>query len=161
MTKIVSMGVLTLVVLEVLLVTGPMREWLLAAGGVVAGVVLLVMRSRLSTDPRATVLPVVDRAAEEALERWRARTAIQISWADGSRGDWDRHLRPVLARDFQLALGRRFDRGVSGLGSAGRMVFGDDLWPWVDPSAVAMTDRDRPGPGRGVLAAILERLERL
>ena len=41
------------------------------------------------------------------------------------------------------------------------MLFGDDLWLWVDPENVRATGIDEPGPGREVLDEILQRLERV
>ncbi|MGI9126385.1 MAG: hypothetical protein ACR2JM_16810, partial [Mycobacterium sp.] len=46
--------------------------------------------------------PAVDDALE-SLYRWKARTEAMIQRADASRSDWDRHLRPRLAREFMLA----------------------------------------------------------
>ena len=45
--------------------------------------------------------------------------------------------------------------------STGRMLFGDDLWQWVDPENISRTGGHKPGPGRGTLDQILQRLERL
>jgi hypothetical protein len=45
--------------------------------------------------------------------------------------------------------------------TTGRIVFGDELWQWVDPSNVMPTGGHEPGPGRGALKEILERLERV
>ena len=95
------------------------------------------------------------------MRRWIARTESMIRWADSSRADWDRHLRPRLAREFMLATGQRMGRDTASLGATGRIVFGDELWQWVDPSNVARTGRREPGPGREALSEILERLERV
>jgi hypothetical protein len=41
------------------------------------------------------------------------------------------------------------------------MLFGAELWEWVNPNNVTRTgDRER-GPGRGVLEEILRRLEQI
>jgi hypothetical protein len=45
--------------------------------------------------------------------------------------------------------------------TTGRMVFGDELWQWVDPSNVVRDKAREPGPGRTALYEILERLERV
>ena len=84
-----------------------------------------------------------------------------IRWADSSRRDWDRHLRPRLAREFMLATGQRANKDPAVMQATGRMVFGDELWQWVDPSNVAETGGREPGPGRAALSEILERLERV
>jgi hypothetical protein len=41
------------------------------------------------------------------------------------------------------------------------MLFGAELWPWVDPENVSLDRRDEPGPGRAALDEILQRLERV
>lgn len=43
----------------------------------------------------------------------------------------------------------------------GRMVFGDELWQWVDPQNISRTGGREPGPGREVLHDILVRLAKL
>ena len=94
-------------------------------------------------------------AALESLQRWKSQTEELIRWADGTRGEWDRHLRPKLARDFLIATKQKEPAAVSG---AGRLVFGD-LWQWVDPQNVSPARRGDPGPGRDTLDEILRRLE--
>jgi hypothetical protein len=95
-------------------------------------------------------------AALESLQRWKSQTQELIRWADGTRGDWDRHLRPKLARDFLIATKQKESVALAG---AGRLVFGEELWQWVDPQNVSMARRGEPGPGRGALDEILRRLE--
>ena len=41
------------------------------------------------------------------------------------------------------------------------MLFGADLWAWVNPENVSRTDAEKPGPGRAALDEILQRLERV
>ena len=41
------------------------------------------------------------------------------------------------------------------------MLFGTELWGWVDPDNVARTGGSEPGPGRGALNEILQRLEQI
>ncbi len=94
--------------------------------------------------------------ALESLHRWKSQTEALIRWSDSGRAEWDRHLRPKLAREFLLAT-RQKDQ--AGLADTGRLVFGDDLWPWVDPHNTQPARRDEPGPGRATLDEILRRLE--
>ena len=61
-----------------------------------------------------------------------------------------------LAGDFLVTTRQKED---AGLASAGRLIFGDELWQWVDPDNVSRARRDEPGPGRAVLDDILQRLE--
>jgi hypothetical protein len=41
------------------------------------------------------------------------------------------------------------------------MLFGADLWAWVDPENVSRSGVTEPGPGREALDEILQRLERV
>jgi hypothetical protein len=41
------------------------------------------------------------------------------------------------------------------------MLFGAELWAWVDPNNVARTGGREPGPGRATLEEILDRLEKV
>lgn len=131
------------------------RRWVLPAVAVVVALLAVELRGRLAGGPEQAG-PAADTTAEP-LERWRSQAELMISWADGSRADWDRHLRPKLARDFMLA-SRQKDPAL--LAPAGRIVFGD-LWPWVDPGGARPGGRDEPGPGRDALDAILDRMDRI
>lgn len=87
-----------------------------------------------------------------------ANAEVTVSWAAGTRADWDRHVRPVLAREFDNVVGGR--RSASGSqDETGKLLFGPELWPLVDPADRFTQRLDRPGPGRDALGAILEKLE--
>ena len=152
--RVVASGVALVVVAELTaFVIG--RRWALPVAGLAVVLLAWELRGRFAgVRPGNPDLPV---AADESLERWKSQTEAMIRWADSTREDWDRHLRPKLAREFVLAT-RQKDPAV--LAAAGRMVFGDDLWPWVDPQNVAESGRDEAGPGRAVLDELLQRLER-
>jgi hypothetical protein len=123
--------------------------------------VLLALRwylARGSGD--APVEPPINDA-EESLRRWLSRTETLISWSESTRSDWDRHLRPMLARQFGIATGQKQNKDRDGFASTGRMLFGDELWAWVDPENVARTNQHVPGPGRGALDEILRKLEQV
>ncbi|MCX2930352.1 hypothetical protein ORI20_08700 [Mycobacterium sp. CVI_P3] len=133
-------------------------RWVLPIAGLAAAVFLLAARlSFTAAQPRRIAEPVADDPAE-ALWRWRSRTESTIQWADATRGDWDRHLRPRLAREFVLATRQR---DPAALHATGRIVFGDDLWGWVDPNNVARGRGREPGPGYATLEEILRRMEEL
>lgn len=51
----------------------------------------------------------IDDAAE-SLRRWLSRTETLIGQSDATRRDWDRHLRPTLARQFEMATGQKRSR---------------------------------------------------
>lgn len=154
MNRLVAGGFVIIVLIET--VAFLIEPWLAlpVTGIVVAGLVVLAS-TRLAASRNAADDPV-DADAAESLRQWRSQTEAAIAWADGTRGDWDRHLRPRLAREFMLATGHKARDSQH---DTGRMVFGDDLWPWVDSSNIRWADRDAPGPGRPALEEILRRLE--
>jgi len=129
-------------------------RWALPVGGVALAVFALHVIGRLADGGNAE--EPAQSAALESLQRWKSQTQELIRWADGTRGDWDRHLRPKLARDFLIATKQKESLALAG---AGRLVFGEELWQWVDPQNVSMARRGEPGPGRGALDEILRRLE--
>jgi hypothetical protein len=67
----------------------------------------------------------------------------------------------MLARQFELATGQRKARDPRAFEATGRMLFGPQLWQWVDPENVSRTGNREAGPGRAALDEILQRLERV
>lgn len=130
------------------------------ASAAMAVMVLLAVRRRLADRGPRVGGPAVNDA-EESLRDWIVRTEALIQWSDTTRGDWDQHLRPTLAREFFMATGPQQARDPAAMQATGRMVFGDELWQWVDPHDVRRSCRGEPGPGRATLDEILHRLERL
>ncbi|MFC9553014.1 hypothetical protein ACFTWF_19410 [Rhodococcus sp. NPDC056960] len=160
MFAVAVVGVGAVLAVEVPLVAAGRYSAAVLVAGVVTALVLFEIRRRLAPEEPGD-LPsgaVAERA--EAMARWVARTETLISWADGTRGDWDHHLRPLLAREFQQSTGQRQGRDPADVTAAGEVFFGD-LWQWVDPDGIQRTDRTAPGPGRDVLDRILRRLELL
>ncbi|HNP55862.1 MAG TPA: hypothetical protein PK331_08355 [Gordonia sp. (in: high G+C Gram-positive bacteria)] len=151
--------------LEILLAAGRFRPYALLAGASAAALTLGALRLLVTVGAHRRSSTPADTWRDDALVRWQARTRILIDWADGSRGEWDRHLRPILAREFLMATGKR--GGPAGVGRTGNtaatglMTFGPQLWAWVDPQGADYDRRDEAGPGREVLDAILVRLEQL
>jgi hypothetical protein len=137
------------------------REVVLVASGAVVALVLLVLRWFLVRD--SDVIGGAAHANEpaEALRRWLSRTETLISRSESSRRDWDRHLRPMLARQFELATGQRQAKDRTAFQATGQLLFGAELWAWVDPQNVSRTGDDEPGPGRDALDEILRRLEQV
>lgn len=154
MSRLLAGGFLTVVLAEVV---GVLLGWRwalpLAGAGLAVFAVQLTLRLAREGDGPAAAAP---DTASESLQRWKAQTEELVRWADGTRGDWDRHLRPKLARDFMLATRQKDPAGVD---ATGRLVFGDDLWQWVDPQNVSPGRRAEPAPGRDALDQILQRLE--
>lgn len=160
MRRTLAAALLGIVGVEALTLSLPDRDMVTWLAGGMAALALLAVRWHVVREPLSNADDSRARDPAESLRRWLARTETQVSWADGSRGDWDKHLRPMLARQFELSTGQRLSRNPETLHATARMVFGDDLWAWVDPNNVHATDRDEPGPGRAVLDQILQRLER-
>jgi hypothetical protein len=136
------------------------RGWLPVLSGAITALVLLGVRRSVGPD----VDPAAggdDDGMPESLRRWLARTERLISHADSAQGDWDRHLRPLLARQFELASGQQQRKDPEAYRATGEMVFGPQLWAWVEPDGAARTGTDRPAPGRAVLDDILRRIERI
>jgi hypothetical protein len=160
MTKLVVAVVAIVVAAEICAFVLLDRELVVAATGAALVVVLLEVRRRLTRRTEPEDDGVTDGAGA-SLQRWLSRTETLISWSESSRSDWDRRLRPMLARQFELAAGQRKAKDPNGFDTTGRMLFGDRLWPWVDPDNVSRTGSTEPGPGRDTLDEILRRLERL
>ncbi|HEY7051188.1 MAG TPA: hypothetical protein VH496_03510 [Mycobacterium sp.] len=161
MNKFVVVGLTLVIGVEVLVFMTADRHVVLWISGATAAVVLLAGLRLLDSESRAaSVEPPADGPAE-SMQRWISRTESLIRWADSSQADWDRHLRPRLAREFMTATGQRQGRDNASMQATGRMVFGEDLWQWVDPSNISHADARNPGPGRDALYAILQRLERV
>jgi hypothetical protein len=153
--RLVAGGLVLVAGAEVLALVLGARQWVLPSAGLALVVFLLAVRlSFAAAQQRSAVETVADDPAE-SLRRWRSRTQSTIRWADATRGDWDRHLRPRLAREFVLATRQR---DPTALQATGRIVFGEDLWGWVDPNNVVHGTGREPGPGYATLEEILRRM---
>jgi uncharacterized membrane protein YgaE (UPF0421/DUF939 family) len=160
MKKLVAAGIFIVVLVEVIAIAMLDRELVLVAVGVMVAVVLLTLRLYLVHETGDDTDTFRDDA-EESLRRWLSRTETLVSRAESTRRDWDRHLRPMLARQFELATGQRQARNHAAFQATGTMLFGSDLWAWVDPQNVSRTGDSEPGPGREALDEILRRLEQV
>lgn len=160
MKKIVTLGVCLIVSVELLALTLPDRGLVLAATGVALALVLLNVRRVVGRRPQ----PDDDAGADDlgdSLRRWVANTETTIRWSDSTRSDWDRHLRPMLARRYEIATGQRLSKDPAAYHAGGRMLFGAELWEWVNPNNVVRGGDRGPGPGRAALEAILRKLEQV
>jgi hypothetical protein len=156
--RLVAGGLFLVAAAEVLAMVLAAGRWVLPFAGLAVAVFLLAARLSLdAAQHRPPAEPAADDPAE-SLRRWRSRTESTIQWADSTREDWDRHLRPRLAREFVLATRQR---DPVALQATGRIVFGDDLWGWVDPNNVSRGRGREPGPGYATLEEILRRMEDL
>jgi hypothetical protein len=146
---------------ELLSLAAPDRRLILIMSGAAVGCVLFGLRWYLVRESDADDGVQRGDDAAESLRRWLSRTETLIGQSEATRRDWDRHLRPTLARQFEMATGQKRSKNRAGYDATGKMLFGADLWPWVDPENVARSGVDEPGPGRMALDEILQRLERV
>jgi hypothetical protein len=160
-SKFAVLGLTLVVAVEVVAFAMAEHHVVLWLSGAAVALVLLSGRRLVGVSSKAEPSESIADGPEESMRRWITRTETLIRWADSSQRDWDRHLRPRLAREFMTATGQRATKDPAAMQATGRMVFGDDLWKLVDPSNVAQTDTRGPGPGRQALYEILERLERV
>lgn len=161
MKWLVAALLLTVIVAEACVAASPLRAHTLTITGAVVAVALYLLWRQLRSAPGPKPLPPASLAADETLYRWLARAEARISWAERTRGDWDRNLRPLIAADFETAAGHRQSKDRAALAETGRVTFGPELWRWVDPNGASHADRAEPAPGRAVLQSILERLEQM
>lgn len=159
--KLVAAGLCLVIGVQVPAMLMPDRRFVLVVVGVTVALTLLALRWYLAHGTTAELPAPSANDAEESLRRWLSRTETLISWSESSRSDWDRHLRPMLARQFGIATGQKQNKNPDGFRATGRMLFGDELWAWVDPENVARTNKQVPGPGRDALDEILRRLEQV
>lgn len=161
MNRVIAAGLGLVLTVEVAALLSPDRRWVLVSTGAAVAVLLFAVRWLLGRPPAAADpgSAAADRSA--ALQRWLDRTETLVGWSEANRSDWDRYLRPLLARQFEMATGQRKRTDPRAFQETGQMLFGTELWRWVDPDNVARTGRDQPGPGRAALHDILGRLERV
>ncbi|OLP03448.1 hypothetical protein BVU76_04935 [Mycolicibacterium porcinum] len=164
MKRTVIAGLLLVVVLvEVVTASMPDRRGVAWGAGAAVAVLMFSLRWALRDDGTSEVSANASDDAAELLEQWRSQTDSLIQRAETTRLQWDRHLRPRLAREFAAATGHRQAADPAAFVATGTMLFGPELWQWVDPDNVIGTGAaaEQPGPGRDVLDEILRRLERL
>ena len=160
MKRLVALGVCFVIGMELLVLTVHDRRFVLVAAGLALALVLIVVRWLLGSGNESVAQPDPDDQGD-SLRRWLSTTETTIRRSESTRTDWDRHLRPMLARRFEIATGQRQAKDPAAFQATGRVLFGDGLWEWVNPNNVARTGDLQPGPGRVVLEAILVRLEQV
>jgi hypothetical protein len=160
MKRLIALGVCLIVGIELLALLVHERRFVLVGAGVALALVLLNIRGVVGHQAE----PEVDANPDDlgdTLRRWLSTTETTIRWSDSTRADWDRHLRPMLARRFEMATGQRQAKDPMAFQAGGRMLFGNELWEWVNPNNVVRTGDREPGPGRATLEEILQRLEQV
>lgn len=158
MKRLIALGVCLIVGVELLALIVRDRRFVVAAGGLALALVLLGIRRVLGTDTQSADELDPDEPGN-SLRRWLATTETTIRWSQSTRADWDRHLRPMLARRYEIATGQRLAKDPVAFHTSGRMLFGTELWDWVNPNNVTRTGDRQPGPGRAAFEEILRKLE--
>ncbi|MEV0336633.1 hypothetical protein [Nocardia sp. NPDC050717] len=157
---VVWTAVIVVAALEVLLVRTARDAVLLAVALPVAvALAMLVWSMRQRVVREEPLTEYIDNGPAEMLGRWHARASMLTARADGTRADWDRHLRPLLAKEFELSTGLRVAKNRRATEAAGQLQFGPELWRWVDPANSALRDQVGRAPGRAALDEILRRLQ--
>jgi hypothetical protein len=156
-----GIGVCGILAAEALLLVLPDRHAMSWFSGVALAIALVAVRWSLSRRPTPRQADAAIDDTGSTISRWVERTESQIGWLDSTRADWDRRLRPTLARQFEIATRQPRTRNPAAFATTGRILFGDELWQWVDPDHISRTGGQEQGPGRGVFIDIIERLERL
>jgi hypothetical protein len=94
---------------------------------------------------------------------WRTRS--QLSDATKSQGAWDVGLRPRLTNLLAARLSERHGISLADDPRAAEALLTGtrhDLWQWIDPQRPVPPDAgSRPGIPANVLAALIDRLEKL
>jgi hypothetical protein len=160
MKKLISLGVCLIVGIELLVLIVHDRRLVLAASGVALALVLLSVRRVLGHGTQSAAEPDLDDLGD-SLRRWLSTTETTIRWSESTRSDWDRHLRPMLARRYEIATGQRQAKDPAAFHSTGQMLFGAELWEWVNPNNVVRSGDGQPGPGRAAFEEILRKLEQV
>jgi hypothetical protein len=158
--RLIVLGVSLIFVVDVLVLSVHGQRFVPLASGVALALVLLNLRRLLGHGNGPADEPDADDIGD-SLRRWLSTTETTIRRSESTRADWDRHLRPMLARRYEIATGQRMAKDPAAFHVTGQMLFGHELWQWVNPNNIARTDDHEPGPGRGALEEILQRLEQV
>lgn len=160
MKRLLALGISIVLSAELAALSLHDRRFVLWAAGVAVLFVLVNVRQVLGHGVESSPTPAPN-ALEDSLRSWLSRTETLIHWSESTRSDWDRHLRPMLARRFAITTGQKQAKDPAAFDATGRMLFGAELWAWVNPNNVAQTGGREAGPGRATLEEILERLEQV
>ncbi len=160
MKRLIALGISVVLAAELTALSLHDRRLVLWFAGAAVLFALINVRHVLGRDiePPPTE---ISNALEETLRSWLSRTQTLIHRSEATRADWDRHLRPMLARRFAIATGQKQAKDPAAFDATGRTLFGSELWAWVHPNNVSRTGMSEPGPGRATLEEILERLEQV
>ena len=160
MKKLIALGISVVLSAELAALSLHDRRFVLWVAGAATLFALVNVRQVLGRDIEPSP-PAIPNAMEESLRSWLSRTQTLIHRSESTRADWDRHLRPMLARRFAIATGHKQSKDPAAFDATGRTLFGAEMWAWVNPNNISPTGAREPGPGRATLEEILERLEQV
>ena len=160
MKKLIALGISVVLSAELAALSLHDRRFVLWVAGAATLFALVNVRQVLGRDIEPSP-PAIPNALEESLRSWLSRTQTLIHRSDSTRADWDRHLRPMLARRFAIATGHKQSKDPAAFDATGRTLFGAEMWAWVNPNNISPTGARERGPGRATLEEILERLEQV
>lgn len=160
MKRLAILSVCVVVAVEAAMLLLPDRRLVLWTSGVAVALAVVNIRRFIGHQDESARVATGNELGE-SLRSWLTRTETLIRWSESNRADWDRHLRPILARRFAIATGQKQSKDPAAFSTTGRMLLGPQLWAWVDPNNVAQTGGKEPGPGRAALEEILQRLEQV
>lgn len=134
------------------------------AGCAVAAVVYLRMLVPAIYRPEIREMLPSGHATNSFLGVWRKR--VMLKTATTRMTSYDAELRPALQRLLAARLAQRHGISLYADPAAARRLLlpgprDAALWFWLDPRRQAETDPERPGIPPRLLAAIVDRLERL
>ncbi|HEY1919509.1 MAG TPA: hypothetical protein VGH27_28395 [Streptosporangiaceae bacterium] len=134
------------------------------SGTVIALLALFTARSVIPGPVRSTGTVMEEKRRAELgpadFPSYRDISA-ELTWAGTSQRHYDHGLRPLLARLVTARLAERHGLDAATQTERAAAVIGADLWPWVDPSRPASSDRDAPGVSLAALTQIVTKLEEL
>ena len=122
MKRLVALGVFVILTAELAALSLHDRRFVLWAAGAAALFALVSARQLLGdVEPPPAAAP---NALEESLRSWLSRTETLIHRSESTRTDWDRHLRPMLARRFAITTGLNQAKDPAAFDATGQMLFG-------------------------------------
>ena len=122
MKRLIALGVSIVLCAELAALSLHDRRLVLWLAGAAVLFALINVRQVLGRDIEPPP-PENPNALEETLRSWLSRTQTLIHRSEATRADWDRHLRPMLARRFAIATGQKTSKGPGSVRRHGPNAF--------------------------------------
>jgi len=90
-----------------------------------------------------------------------AKISSDLGWAPVSQWHYDHGVRPLLARLMASALMEHHRVDATADPARARLLVGEEVWPFIDPSRPPSFDSKAPGVDLRTLTRIVDRLEKL